>query len=72
MVSTTEDLKEALSTVDTFSTFTGFNLNKSKCEGLWLGKRPAEGLPEVIKWCGPGETIKILGVHLIQQPQQPT
>ena len=31
---------------------------------MWLGKRPAEGLPEVIKWCGPGETIKILGVHL--------
>ena len=61
MVSSSEDFNVALNTVDTFSTFSG--LNKSKCEGLWLGKQPAEGLPKVIKWCPPGETIKILGIN---------
>ena len=62
-VSSSEDFNVALNTVDAFSTFSGLNLNKSKCEGLWLGKQPAEGLPKVIKWCPPGETIKILGIN---------
>ena len=63
MVSSSEDFNVALNTVDAASTFSGLNLNKSKCEGLWLGKQPAEGLPKVIKWCPPGETIEILGIN---------
>ena len=58
-----KDLKICLHDIDLFSAFSGLDLNRKKCIGMWLGK-DKDNPPgdEGISWLKKGENLKILGI----------
>ena len=63
------DLNYVLKIVDTFSKFSGLNLNTDKFECMWIGSPLPEGLQHNIIWCIDNETMKYYEFTFVQQDQ---